>query len=83
MPVDYSRQAEDDLEVLAPTILERVLSVIDRLESWPQVSGVKWLQGDWKNHARIRTGDYRIVFHVVGDVVIIDRIAHRRDAYAE
>ncbi|MEX0775879.1 MAG: type II toxin-antitoxin system RelE/ParE family toxin [Phycisphaeraceae bacterium] len=58
--------------------------MITRLEKWPRVSGVKWLTGDWKHHARIRTGDYRVIFRLLsGDELLIVRIADRRDAYAD
>ncbi|MEX2167689.1 MAG: type II toxin-antitoxin system RelE/ParE family toxin [Pirellulales bacterium] len=73
-------------ETLAlPQVIQvRVEAVVDRLEKWPQVSGVKWLTGDWKGHARIRTGDYRVIFRIEGDVeIIVVRIADRRDAYAD
>ena len=38
----------------------------------------------WEGHARIRTGDYRVIFRIEGDVeIIVLRIADRRDAYAD
>lgn len=62
----------------------RIYAVIERLERWPQVSGIKWLTGPWKHHARVRTGDYRVIFRLVSDEeLLIVRIADRRDAYAE
>lgn len=62
----------------------RVEEVVGRLEKWPHVSGVKWLTSDWKGHARIRTGDYRVIFRLANDDAIeIVRIANRRDAYAD
>jgi mRNA interferase RelE/StbE len=76
-------QAAQEADRLSPTILDRLEGIVERLESWPNVSGVKWLTGQWKNHARIRFGDYRVVFHIEGDEVIIDRVAHRRDVYID
>ncbi len=35
-----------------------------RLESWPQVSGVKRLTGNLAGKYRLRTGDYRLQFVV-------------------
>jgi mRNA-degrading endonuclease RelE of RelBE toxin-antitoxin system len=83
MAVLLSEEVVRAAHALSPPMQDRVFDVIDRLERWPEVSGVKWLTGEWKNHARIRTGDYRVVFHLRGPDVVIDRIAHRRDAYAE
>jgi len=42
---------------------------------------VKWLTGDWKGHARIRTGDYRIIIRPDGEVIDVVRIAHRSEVY--
>ncbi|MEX0774869.1 MAG: type II toxin-antitoxin system RelE/ParE family toxin [Phycisphaeraceae bacterium] len=55
--------------------------MLARLEHWPQVSGAKWLTGRWKDRARIRTGDYRVIFRVAGDTVWVQRVAHRSVAY--
>jgi hypothetical protein len=38
--------------------------LVDRLEKWPVVSGVKWLKGNLAGKARLRTGDYRLQFRV-------------------
>jgi len=38
--------------------------LITRLRLWPNVSGVKHLRGDLAGRCRLRTGDYRLQFHV-------------------
>jgi len=83
MEVWLSDEAGDEFDALPGAVQERVIALTVRLADWPQVSGVKWLAGAWKNHARIRTGDYRVIFHLERDGIVIDRIAHRRDAYGE
>ena len=59
----------------------RVLEIIERLEKWPNVSGVKKLTGDWAGFSRIRSGDYRVVFAVLPDRIRIVRVANRREVY--
>lgn len=84
MQVTITEEALDQVAQLPQVIQVRVEAVVERLENWPQVSGVKWLTGDWKGYARIRTGDYRVIFRAEGDVeIIVVRIADRRDAYAD
>jgi mRNA-degrading endonuclease RelE of RelBE toxin-antitoxin system len=39
------------------------------------------LQHQWKGYYRLRTGKYRVIFHVRGEVIIIDRIDDRKDIY--
>jgi mRNA-degrading endonuclease RelE of RelBE toxin-antitoxin system len=55
--------------------------VIARLTQWPNVSGAKPLRHDLKGAYRIRTGDFRVVFIVKGNIVVITRIDNRRDVY--
>ena len=68
---------------LPRTIQPRVNQVILRLENWPDVSGAKPLRGDLAGNYRIRTGDYRIVFRVSGQTVIVWRIGDRKDVYLD
>lgn len=81
MEVVTSAEADHDFERLSVTLQGRVLAVFERLEKWPRVSGVKALTGPWKGYLRIRTGDYRVVFAVSGEEIVVVRIAHRRDVY--
>jgi len=61
----------------------RVDNIILRLARWPAVSGVKPLVGPLAGNFRIRTGDYRIVFRVSGDKVIVWKIGDRKDVYLD
>jgi mRNA-degrading endonuclease RelE of RelBE toxin-antitoxin system len=69
--------ATDELERLSNPIHARVLTLLVRLEQWPDVSGAKPLRGELAGRFRLRTGDYRIQFHVTGDLVTVEKIAHR------
>jgi mRNA-degrading endonuclease RelE of RelBE toxin-antitoxin system len=81
--VVLSPTARDELEQLGNPIHARVLKLLARLEQWPNVSGAKPLRGELVGHYRLRTGDYRIQFHVVGDVVTVEKIGHRDGFYGE
>jgi mRNA-degrading endonuclease RelE of RelBE toxin-antitoxin system len=84
MKVTITDQALMQIAELPRVARLRVLNVTERLANWPQVSGVKWLTGDWKGHARIRTGDYRVIFRLQGrHEIVVVRFADRRDAYAD
>lgn len=76
-------EAVEQLEALTNPIHGRVLKLLVRLEQWPEVSGVKPLTGGLAGHYRLRTGDYRLQFHVVGDVVTVEKIGHRDRFYEE
>jgi mRNA-degrading endonuclease RelE of RelBE toxin-antitoxin system len=68
---------------LPRAIQPRVNNVILRLVGWPRVSGHKALRGPLAGNFRIRTGDYRIVFRVSGDIVIVWKIGDRKDIYLD
>lgn len=64
-------------------MLPRVLKALDRLDQWPNVSGVKPLRGELAGHFRLRVGDWRIVFRVEGQDVVVVGVANRKDIYED
>jgi len=54
----------------------------ERLATNPVAYG-KPLRGSLKGHRRMRVGDYRVVFRIVGQTVQIVAIAHRKDVYED
>jgi mRNA interferase RelE/StbE len=62
-------------------IRDRIQAAIDGLAHNPRPSGVMKLAG--RDDYRVRVGDYRIVYAVDDDdrLVIVARIAHRREVY--
>ena len=60
---------------------DRVGEAIDALSADPRPSGAVKLAG--RDDYRIRVGDHRIVYAVddAGRIVLVARIAHRREVY--
>lgn len=83
MPVVISAESAAQLERLPLTIRARVLAIVQRLARWPEVSGAKPLRGGLAGHYRIRTGDYRVQFHITGQTVVIEKIGHRDGFYED
>ncbi len=73
--------AQRQLAELPVHLNAQVQAIIARLDKWPEVSGAKPLTGNLKGHFRIRMGDHRIQFTVVGDVVRIEKIGKRDKFY--
>ena len=77
--IEYGPSASDDLDGLPARERAQILRRIERLEHG--------LHGNIKHlhHAeaayRLRMGDYRILFDVAGDVIVIRRIRNRKDVY--
>jgi mRNA interferase RelE/StbE len=81
--VTFELEAADQYNRLPARIKSRIITIIERLEHWPEVSGVKPLRGNLAGRYRIRTGDYRLQFYVKGEEVIIERVGHRDGFYEE
>jgi mRNA-degrading endonuclease RelE of RelBE toxin-antitoxin system len=79
--VTVTPQAARDLDDLPLVVHVRVESLLERLEHWPTVSGAKPLTGPLAGHFRLRTGDYRVQFRVLGPTVIVEKIGHRDRFY--
>ena len=70
------------LRKLDPAARRRIQAVIELLAEQPRPSGAKKLVGgddEW----RVRTGDYRIVYEIHDDVllVLVVAVGHGRDIY--
>jgi mRNA-degrading endonuclease RelE of RelBE toxin-antitoxin system len=83
MEVELTPGAARELDDLPRVIHARVISVLRRLRNWPRVSGAKPLRGRLAGHWRMRTGDYRVQFHLRGQTVVVERIGHRDGFYED
>ena len=79
--VMLTQEAAEGIEDLPLVIHARVLRLLERLQSWPAVSGAKPLTGVLAGRYRLRTGDYRLQFRVEGRAVIVEKIGHRDRFY--
>ncbi len=80
--VEIKQSAQRELDVLDDSLFVRIDQKILMLSDNPRPSGCRKLRGH-KDLWRIRVGDWRVVY-VVDDyskVVVVVRIAHRRDVY--
>ncbi len=74
--------AEKQMDRLPAQVRQRVTKALDDLCLEPRPRGCVKLKGE-DNVWRIRVGDYRIVYTIKDDelVVLVVRVAHRKDAY--
>ena len=80
--VQISPAALRQLRKLDPSAKRRIQAAIELLSNEPRPSGAKKLvggEGEW----RVRTGDYRIVYEIHDNVllVLVLAVGHRRDIY--
>jgi mRNA interferase RelE/StbE len=80
--IEVAPAAVRQLRKLDPSARRRVQAAIELLADQPRPSGAKELvggAGEW----RARTGDFRVVYEVHDDVllVLVVAVGHRRDVY--
>lgn len=80
--VEVAPAALRQLRKLDPSARRRVQAAIELLADQPRPGGAKKLvggEGEW----RVRTGDYRIVYEVHDNVlvVLVVAVGHRRDIH--
>ena len=77
--VEFKPRAIKDLKVLPVAEYRRVVSKIEVLQN--NLDGdVKQLT-NFTPEYRLRVGNYRVLFEIEDDKVIVYRIVHRKDAY--
>lgn len=80
--VEFTASAERELRALDRDTKQRLTRIIDGLETNPRPSGVRKLRGS-QDVYRVRVGPWRVVYRIEDRVlvVVVIRIAHRRDVY--
>ena len=81
--IEVTDEAERQLAELPERFRRQVVARIRTLAANPRPAGVVFLRGEWAGYYRIRSGNYRVIYTVKDDVllVVIVRIGHRRDVY--
>lgn len=81
--VELAPAARRQLKKLDRPIQERLFRRMKRLETNPRPTTAVQLQGTGDTFYRVREGDYRIIYTIEDDrlVVLVVRIAHRSIAY--
>jgi len=80
--VHFKPSADKALRRLPADVQRRIVRAVEALADDPRPTGLKKLAGD-ENLWRIRVAVYRIVYEIHDDrlVVLILRVAHRRDVH--
>ena len=80
--VQLKKSAEKSLLKLPKPVINKVIDLLTELKREPRPKGCKKLTGS-SNTYRIRTGDYRVVYSVFDDILVVDviKIGHRKEIY--
>ena len=78
--ITYKKSVGKDLAGLGKAEARRILDKIEkdlpsRADSYPM------LKGPYSGLRKLRLGDYRVIFAILGTQVLVLRIGHRREVY--
>ena len=71
--------AERDMKRISPEIARRIVRKIQALQN-DLAGDVKRLV-DFQPPYRLRVGDWRVLFDIKGDMILVQRVRHRSQAY--
>ena len=76
----YTRRAEKDIKKLDSSIKSRIGNALIKLQDNPLLYSDK-LSDPALGTYKFRIGDYRVIFDIEGNDVVILRVGHRREIY--
>jgi len=80
MKISIRKKAIKDLKKIDNSQKEKIKKEILKLKNFPNVENVKKLV-NFEPAYRLRVGDFRILFDVENNEIVIGRILHRKDSY--
>jgi len=81
--IEFEPGIEEKLRCFTKPVQKRITSAIyEKLTMAPLEFG-KPLRHEWASHRRLRVGDYRVIYKVIEEkvIVFIVEIDHRKDVY--
>lgn len=78
--IAFKKSVARDLKKIDKSQVDRILIKIEtelpqKAEDFPTLSG------KFSGLRKFRIGDYRVIYSIIGDTVLILRISHRRESY--
>ncbi|GAB6286165.1 MAG: type II toxin-antitoxin system RelE/ParE family toxin [Methanoregula sp.] len=79
-PINYKRSVSSDLKKIDRPVAERIVREIEvGLAENPKIGEA--LTGQYKGLYKYRVGDWRVIYSILPDCVLILRIRHRSVVY--
>jgi len=80
MKIELRKSAIKDLKSISEPYKSKLHIKILELQKFPNLQNIKKLT-NFEPAYRLRVGNYRLLFDVVEDTIIIGRILHRQNSY--
>lgn len=83
--IEYDVDIEEKLRELPKSVREIIRKVIEKKLTVDPITFGKPLRYSLKGYRRLRVGDYRVIYRIIEDkvIVMIVDIDHRRDVYED
>ena len=78
----YKKSVQRDLKKLSKAEARRVLNQVEE-ELSRKADTYPVLKGQFAGLRKYRVGDYRVIYAILGDEVLVLRIGHRKEVYKE
>ncbi|SHG68123.1 mRNA interferase RelE/StbE [Fodinibius roseus] len=81
--VVFSKRARRDIKKMDPDAQAQIIEAAEALAENPRPQSSKPMRGEYKGFWRERTGNYRIIYEIQDQklVVFVIRAGHRKDIY--
>ena len=76
----YTQRAIKDIQKLEPQVKSRIGKALLRFEAAP-LDHAKPLTDSSLGAYRFRVGDYRVIFDLEGEEIVVLRVGHRKEIY--
>ena len=80
MQIEIRKSAIKDLSSISEPFKTKLHNKILELQNFPNLSNIKKLT-NFEPAYRLRVGDYRILFDVANETIIVGRVLHRQNSY--
>jgi mRNA interferase RelE/StbE len=77
--LDWHKEASRELDKLDNFIAAIIVKKVDQLKGNPFSKDVTRLIG--RDEYRLRVGDYRVIFEIMGSLIWIKKVGHRKHIY--
>jgi len=77
----WDKRASDELNKLELLISRRIILKVKELAENPFSKNIKRLKGE--TSFRMRVGDYRVIFDIIRDTIIVLKVGPRKNIYGD
>ncbi len=78
----YSPEVAKDIKKIPVNLKGRIKNAIETRLLHDPIKYSEGLRRSLKDYRKLRVGDYRVIFKLIGNEIIIFKIGHRKEVYS-